>query len=100
MAPEPGSPALDNGGACTDPTQLGNPPLAVDQRGLPRPVGACDIGAFQAQLPANTSAPVVTGTPQPADTLSCSQGAWAGDGTLSFAYQWLRDGTPIPSATT
>ncbi len=99
LALGPASPALGSGATCTDPTKPGNPPLAVDQRGLPRPLGSCDIGAFQAQRPANTSAPTITGTPQPANTLSCSQGTWNGDGTLSYAYQWLRDGTPIAGAS-
>ena len=100
LALGPASPALGTGGGCSDPTQPGNPPLAVDQRGQPRAAGACDIGAFQGQRPANTSLPAISNTPQPGQTLSCSQGAWTGDGALSFAYQWLRDGAQLAAATT
>ena len=48
---------------------------ATDQRGVNRPVAAnCDIGAFELDPPVNTAAPTITGTAQPGDTLSCSQG--------------------------
>ncbi|KAA3644255.1 MAG: right-handed parallel beta-helix repeat-containing protein [Chloroflexi bacterium] len=52
----PGSPALDSAtGDC----------LPDDQRGLPRPGGAaCDIGAYEAQLPA-----LVPGLPEPGSPL-------------------------------
>jgi hypothetical protein len=46
MALLAGSPAIGNGGGCTDPTS-NNAPLTVDQRGYSRPV-PCDIGALQA----------------------------------------------------
>jgi len=92
------SPALGAGGQCIDPTQSGNPPLTVDQRGLPRSA-PCDIGAFQHQPPANTTAPTASGSPAVGQTLTCTQGAWSGDQPLTFAYQWLRDGTAIASAT-
>jgi hypothetical protein len=94
----PTSQALGAGGTCTDPTQAGNPPLSVDQRGLPRPAGACDIGAYQLEPPTGAGAPQITGTPAAGSQLICSQGAWSGD-QLTFAYQWLRDGAPITSAT-
>lgn len=56
----PGSAALDGVPAsdCVDVLTGGNPPLSVDQRGLPRPSGsACDIGAFELQQ-SPVSAPV------------------------------------------
>jgi hypothetical protein len=93
----PGSGALGNGGACTDPTQT-NMPLTVDQRGLARPPGACDIGAYQLQPPAGSGAPDITGTPAVGERLSCSQGTWTGD-QLTFAYQWQRDGAQIAGET-
>jgi hypothetical protein len=98
MALGAGSPALGAGGACVDPTKSGSPPLTVDQRGQPRG-GACDIGAFQSQKPANTAAPVVTGTAAKGKTLTCSQGTWSGDKPLTFAYQWTRGGNSIAGAT-
>lgn len=95
----PGAPEIGTGGACTAAAGL-------DQRGLPRPA-ACDIGAFQTQLPANTTPPGLSGVAQVGHTLSCSQGTWTGDGplnasdavgALSFSYQWLRGGVAIAGA--
>ena len=48
--------------------------------------------------PANTVAPVVTGTGAVGQVLSCSQGTWINSPT-SFAYQWLRGGANISGAT-
>lgn len=49
--------------------------------------------------PVNTIAPLITGTYQSGQTLTCSQGTWTGQGTLSYAYQWKRNGTNIGGAT-
>jgi hypothetical protein len=89
--------ALGAGGSCK--TSDGLSPLAVDQRGMPRPVTGCDIGAFQLQPPAGIGVPQLTGTAAVGQTLGCSQGSWTGDG-LTFETQWLRDGTPIDGETT
>jgi hypothetical protein len=94
---QPFSPALGAGGTCKDYGQAGSPDLTVDQRGMPRPAGGCDIGAFQFQPPVGTGAPTVTGTPAAGMQLTCGGDAWTGD-SLSFADQWLRDGGPIPGA--
>jgi hypothetical protein len=48
--------------------------------------------------PANTTAPVVSGTGTVGQTLSCTQGTWT-NGPTSYARQWLRGGTNIPGAT-
>jgi hypothetical protein len=105
FALEPGSPAIGAGGACTDPT-AGGAPLSVDQRGDARPA-TCDIGAFQSEPPVNTTAPSISGTAQPGDTLTCNDGNWTGDGAiatdgqvgaLTFAVAWLRDGSAIGGA--
>jgi hypothetical protein len=48
--------------------------------------------------PVNTGAPALTGAPAVGQTLSCSQGSWANNPT-SFAYAWLRDGSPIAGQT-
>lgn len=87
LAPAPESPVLGSGGACQ----------STDQRGLPRPT-PCDIGSFQSQAPTNTSRPVISGVPARGHRLSCTLGTWTGDGQLSFAFQWLRDGVVIPGA--
>ena len=49
--------------------------------------------------PANTVEPsVAASVVHPGDTISCAPGTWTGSPTYSF--QWLRDGAPIPGATT
>jgi hypothetical protein len=48
--------------------------------------------------PANTTAPVASGTGTVGLTLSVTNGVWA-NGPTSFAYQWLRGGATIASAT-
>ncbi len=92
-----GSPALDAGGTCTDPSQAGNPPLTVDQRGLPR-ANPCDIGALEDQPPANVTPPQIVGQFKFGLALTCQTGGWSGDGIV-FSYQWLRAGVPIPGDT-
>lgn len=42
--------------------------------------------------------PTVTGTPKVGERLTAAPGAWDVEG-LTFAYQWLADGEPIPGAT-
>ena len=49
--------------------------------------------------PANTAAPVMTGTPEVDQTLSCSSGSWSGNPAPSLAYEWLRDDAPIAGAS-
>ena len=51
--------------------------------------------------PVNKILPKVSGTPAVGATLTCSGALWivsSGGGTITF--QWLRDGAPIPGATT
>jgi hypothetical protein len=48
--------------------------------------------------PSNTIAPVVSGTVQEGNALSCTTGTWAGSVT-SYAYQWKRGATNISGAT-
>jgi hypothetical protein len=98
MAPGSGSAAIGAGGGCLDPTRAGSPPLTTDQRGLPRAT-PCDIGAFQGQEPGSTAGPAITGSAEVGQSIQCSQGTWSGDATLSFAYQWSRDGSPISGAS-
>jgi hypothetical protein len=49
--------------------------------------------------PVNTVAPAITGTAQEGQTVSCSTGTWTGTPTITFAYQWKRNGSDIGSAT-
>ena len=48
--------------------------------------------------PANTVAPVVSGTATVGSTLSCSTGTWTNSPT-GYAYQWLGNGLNISGAT-
>jgi hypothetical protein len=45
--------------------------------------------------PVNVSLPALSGTPNVGQQLSCSQGAWDGSPTPTFAYQWKRGATDI-----
>ena len=100
FAPEPGSPVIDAATDC-EGTFVGESgsggwatatmPLDIDQRGMPRN-GHCDIGAFQTEPPFATTPPQVNGTAEPGKTLTCTPGAWTGEGTLTYSYDWLRNG--------
>jgi hypothetical protein len=50
-------------------------------------------------LPVNTAAPEVSGTAVVGATLTCLPGTWNGNPPPTFTYQWLLNGTDIPSAT-
>ena len=43
--------------------------------------------------------PEVSGKPALGETLSCSTGTWSGTAPISYAYKWLRNGSPIGGAT-
>ena len=49
--------------------------------------------------PSNTVAPVISGTATVGETLSSTTGTWSGEGTITYAYQWLDDGAAISGAT-
>jgi subtilisin-like proprotein convertase family protein len=56
------------------------------------------LGPF---APTNTVSPSISGTGQVGQTLVCSEGSWMrGFSSVSFSYQWLRDGSNIEGATT
>ena len=56
------------------------------------------VSGGQVAAPVKTMAPQISGTPTIGQTLFCSQGSWT-NYPESFAYQWLRDGAPIDTAT-
>jgi hypothetical protein len=49
--------------------------------------------------PVNAVLPVIFGSAQVGQTLSCSQGTWSGSTPQSYSYQWQADGTSIGGAT-
>jgi fibronectin type 3 domain-containing protein len=51
------------------------------------------------RLPENIEAPQIFGTPAVGQQLTCLPGRWDGAPPPQFTYQWLREGTSIPSAT-
>ena len=55
------------------------------------------IAAAAPRVPAQLTAPVISGIAKAAGTLTCSSGHWT-NAPLLFHYQWYRDGAPIPGA--
>ena len=49
--------------------------------------------------PVNTSAPVLSGTPEVGQELTVTNGQWDGHPAPTFSRQWLADGTAIAGAT-
>ena len=56
-------------------------------------IGVTAGGALQ-----NTAIPMISGTASVGNSLQASNGSWSPAATR-FRYQWLRDGAPIPGAT-
>jgi hypothetical protein len=52
------------------------------------------------QIPTNTIAPVISGTQRVGQTLSTTNGTWVGTPTITFGYQWKKNGSNIGGATT
>jgi len=106
FALDPGSPAIDAGADCEGSFgesgtgwTTATVPLDVDQRGMPRH-GHCDIGAFQTERPFAATSPQISGTAEPGKTLTCTPGTWTGEGTLTYTYDWLRNGKSTGDQTT
>jgi hypothetical protein len=53
-------------------------------------VVAGSAAARSAAVPANTSAPTISGTVQQGQTLTASTGSWSGTEPFTFTYQWQR----------
>jgi hypothetical protein len=81
----------------SSPTELllGATPVAVT---IPNTTPGINA-AMVREEPASKVAPVTSGSPVVGHSLSCSNGSWTGIGTLTYAYQWLRNGAAIPGAS-
>jgi hypothetical protein len=62
-----------------------------------QPPAAAGFGSFSLP-PESASPPVVTGTPQPGQTLTCANGTWTGATPQTYSPQFLLDGQAIGSA--
>jgi hypothetical protein len=63
------------------------------------PAYVSGIAALDPTAPNNTVAPAITGTQTVGQVLTCSTGTWVGAATITFAYQWYRDGAAISGQT-
>ena len=57
------------------------------------------VGGGGGTAPANTVAPVVSGTATVGQMLSTTDGTWTGSPVITFTYQWQRAGVDIGGAT-
>jgi hypothetical protein len=69
---------------------------------------ALALGALQQVLvsvppaltaPTNVVAPVISGTAETGQILTCTEGLWTGNPAPTYAYQWKRNGVNIGAAT-
>lgn len=51
------------------------------------------------EAPSLVAAPVLSGSTEVGNTVSCSEGTWEGNPTPTYSYQWKRDGVNISGAT-
>lgn len=86
------------------PTQ-GNEPIPIvlaigvqAQRVLAGPAIPIVVVSGSLAAPSNLTLPVISGTPNVGQTLSTTDGTWAGSPT-SYTYQWKRNGVAIGGAT-
>jgi hypothetical protein len=69
------------------------------ETGPTQTVTATVVSTSNGSAPSNTELPQITGKPAVGETLTTTIGAWSGDTPQDYHYEWLRDGTPIPEAT-
>ena len=85
-----GSPALD----------AGDSEFTTDQRGTPRPQNVDDIGAYERAGAIAVAVFVTPKNPITNDTLTATVSAsGSGVGTISYAYQWRKNGVALAGET-
>ena len=63
---------------------------ATNAEGSANALSAQTAVVAQPTAPVNTAEPLVSGSPVEGTTLSATAGTWAGAGTITYAYQWVR----------
>ncbi len=71
---------------------------STDVAGNPEPMRTETVVLADVDEVTAVVAPQVSGTPVVGSTLTATSGSWNTKG-LGFAYQWLRDGSPVAGAT-
>jgi hypothetical protein len=61
-------------------------------------LGNLTVGHGPGQPPNNIAKPRIAGDPKVGMTLTADAGSWAGDGPISYRWQWTRDGAAIAGA--
>jgi hypothetical protein len=61
--------------------------------------GTLSLVEYFVGMPLNTVAPQISGTVGIGTTFTCTQGTWTGNATITYSYQWNRDGIAISGAT-
>jgi hypothetical protein len=100
FAPKAGSPALTGG--ATPPNDGFFDPTATYRGAIGAAdwtVGFASYGSSTTRAPTLNTAPAITGTARTGEALSCAPAVWFGFPDPSVTVQWLRDGAPIPGAT-
>ncbi len=72
--------------------------IALNDEGIAS-ASSTSVLEIPGSLPEEIEAPQVLGTPAVGEPLTCLPGRWNGEPAPTLAYQWLRGGTEIPSAT-
>ena len=61
--------------------------------------GTLNLVQYTAGMPINTVSPTISGTINIGSVFTCTRGTWTGNATITYTYQWLRDGSAITGAT-
>jgi hypothetical protein len=82
-----------------EPTWVGGDDFASATAATPPISGTRELPpVVMNKRPSALASPALSGSAQLGSALTATTGVWR-DEDLSFAYQWLRDGVPIPDAT-